>query len=141
MMAHDDSVTSRTASCSCGRLKATLAGEPRLVVACHCRECQRRTGSVFGVGAYFPRAQVQTAGPFTLYIREVGDGKSARLHFCPTCGSTVFWELDRRPEFVGVAVGAMADPQFPPPTVSTWEGSRHPWVAFDHEVKQFPEQF
>jgi hypothetical protein len=49
----------RTAHCSCGALRVEVAGEPDAVVACHCGQCQRRTGSVFGVGAFgdsgFPR--------------------------------------------------------------------------------------
>jgi hypothetical protein len=141
MATSNGSVTSRKANCSCGSLTLALAGDPRLVVACHCRECQRRTGSVFGVGAYFLRAQVQAAGPFNVYVRDARDGRKARLHFCPTCGSTVFWELDLRPEVVGVAVGALADPHFAAPTVSTWETSRHPWVAFEHEIARLSEQF
>jgi hypothetical protein len=42
------------AHCCCGSLRADVTGEPAFVGACHCTECQRRTGSPFGVNTYFP---------------------------------------------------------------------------------------
>jgi hypothetical protein len=61
-----------------------------------------------------------------------------RMHFCPTCGTTVFWEADLRPDHIGVAVGAFHDANFPRPTVSVWEVSKHGWVAFTHDLAHFP---
>jgi hypothetical protein len=131
----------RTASCSCGKLTLVVTGDPKFVLMCHCRECQRRTGSIFGVGAYYLRAQVQPAGTFNIYVRDAQEGRKARSRFCPTCGSTVFWEIDRQPDYIGVAVGAMADPQFRPPMFSVWEDSQHPWITLSHAIKRFPQQF
>jgi hypothetical protein len=52
----------RIARCCCGSLRAEASDEPALVAACHCMECQRRTGSPFGVGTYFRKEQVRTEG-------------------------------------------------------------------------------
>jgi hypothetical protein len=60
------------------------------------------------------------------------------MHFCPTCGTTVFWEADLRPDHIGVAVGAFHDASFPPPTGSIYEESKHGWVAFAHDFAHFP---
>jgi hypothetical protein len=49
--------------------------------------------------------------------------------FCPTCGSTVYWEGEGFPGYVAVAIGNFADPSFPAPTIAVWEESRHPWVS------------
>jgi len=133
-------MTTRTASCCCGELTVVAAGDPEFVVACHCRECQRRTGSVFGVGAYYLRTQVQAMGAFTVYVRDAQDGRKLRFHFCPRCASTVFWELDFRPNHVAVAVGAMADPLYAASTRSVWEESRHSWITLDHDISRFPQQ-
>jgi hypothetical protein len=57
------------------------------------------------------------------------------MRFCPTCGTTVYWELDLRPNWVGLAVGAFGDTGFPTPTRSVWERSRHAWVAFGHDLQ------
>jgi hypothetical protein len=102
-----------------------------MVLACHCRECQRRTGAPFGVSAYFEQGHVRTEGPSSVYVREAQQGRKLRLHFCPTCGTTVHWEADRFPGQVGVAVGTFTDPSFPRPTRSVYEETRHPWVAWN----------
>src|SRR3954451_10280637 len=79
----------RTAHCCCGSLQLTATGDPTLVAACHCTECQRRTGAAFGVAAYFEKSQVQAEGAFKVYTRDGQEGRIARMHFCPECGTTV----------------------------------------------------
>jgi hypothetical protein len=53
----------KIAHCCCGSLRAEATGEPALVAGCHCIECQRLTGSPFGVAAYFPKGQMRMEGP------------------------------------------------------------------------------
>ena len=130
----------RTAQCCCGALKLEAEGEPLAVVACHCRECQRRTGAPFGVGAYFDRGQIRASGPSRVYERAGQEGRKLRSHFCPNCGTSLYWELELRPDQIGVAVGGFADPGFPAPTRSVWEESRHGWVAFGHDLPHFERQ-
>jgi hypothetical protein len=125
----------RIAACSCGSLRAETTGEPSLVVACHCRACQRRTGAPFGVTALFRKAQVRVVGPSSKYVRTGQEGRRVRFHFCPDCATTLFWHPDVGPEAIGIALGAFADPSFPAPTVSMWEEAKHPWVAFRHELR------
>jgi len=127
----------RTAHCSCGALRVEVSADPDAVVACHCGECQRRTGSVFFVGAYFKKERVHTEGPSKIYVRDGQEGRKLRNYFCPTCGTTVFWEAELRPDYIGVAVGAFHDNSFPRPTRSVWEESKHGWVAFDLDLPHF----
>ena len=70
----------RTAHCSCGTLRVEVSGEPDAVVACHCGECQRRTGSVFGVAAFFKKEHVRTEGPCNTYVRDAPEGRKVRNH-------------------------------------------------------------
>jgi hypothetical protein len=83
---------------------------------------------------------VQSKGPHKVFVRKGQGERTLSFHFCPQCGSTVFWELDFRPNHVAVAVGAMADPTFDAPTRSVWEEYRHPWVAFDVDISRFARQ-
>jgi hypothetical protein len=94
---------SRTARCLCGLLRAHVEGEPLSVNTCHCLDCRRRTGAAFSYNAYFDKACVQTDGPRECYVREGQDGRQVRHHFCPTCGTTVYWDLDMRPGRYGIA--------------------------------------
>jgi hypothetical protein len=52
----------------------------------------------------------------------------------------VFWYAEWGPDLIGIAFGAFADPSMPRPTVSVWETTRHPWVAFDHQLDRFAVQ-
>jgi hypothetical protein len=121
-------MTTRHASCSCGQLTAEVEGDPVRVSICHCLACQRRTGSVFGEQARFPRENVTIAGVSTEYVRVGDEGTSARFHFCPHCGATVYYELGGLEAFIAIPVGAFADPGFPTPTVSVYEDRMHRWV-------------
>ena len=85
-------MTSRRAACSCGQLHLSIEGEPSRISMCHCLECQRRTGAVISNQARFRREQVTFAGKATAWMRTAESGNGLTFHFCPTCGSTVYWE-------------------------------------------------
>jgi hypothetical protein len=123
-------MTIRHAACACRRLQMTLEGEPRLVSMCHCLECQRRTGSAFGVQAWFAPEQIaEISGEASQYVRATDSGRTVAFQFCPHCGSTISWRAELRPDLVAVAVGAFADPKFVSPNVALWERRRHEWLA------------
>jgi hypothetical protein len=129
----------RTAQCSCGSVKLVAIGEPSSVVACHCLECQRRTGSVFGVGAYFPAEKVTIAGVTSEFVRGTDAGNQFFTHFCPTCGTSMHWRSNKNPGLIGIAVGAFGDPSFPAPVRSVWEQSKHSWVDISTANQHFPK--
>lgn len=122
-------MASREAACACGQLKVECSGEPDSVSLCHCRACQRRTGGPFGIAAFFSQDRVRVTGESTLFSRSSESGHKVDFHFCPACGSTVFWAPARKPGVLAVAVGAFADPDFPAPTQEVHVALRHGWVA------------
>ena len=130
-------MTTRRAACSCGQLHLVVEGEPLRISVCHCLACQRRTGSVFGVQARFPRDRVQITGRSTAFTRTGDSGGSATFHFCPACGATVYYEIDQLPEVLAVPVGVFAEPTFPAPRVSVYEDRRHAWVAIPEDMEHF----
>jgi hypothetical protein len=121
----------REAACCCGGLRIELGGDPLLVSSCHCLACQRRTGAVFGSTSFFAKTQiVSTQGERRAFRRRADSGAWLTFQFCPNCGSTVFWENERTPDRVGVAVGSFADPHFPAPVRTVWTESKHDWLTF-----------
>src|SRR5471032_485660 len=96
------------AQCSCNSVKVVTDGESSFIVACHCLDCQRRTGSVFGVGAYFPSEEVTITGLGSEYVRPAEAWN--RFYFCPICGTTTHWHSTKDPGLIGIAGGAFADP-------------------------------
>ena len=132
---------SRTAACSCGQLTVTVAGEPVYVAAGSCLECQKGTGSVFGVSTSWPKAAlVAIAGKSTCWRRSSWAGRWLDNYFCPVCGSTVYWYAESAPDSIGISAGNFADPAFPPPTYAVWCESKHPWVIFPEGCKPHPQQ-
>lgn len=130
-------MTTRQATCSCGRLTVTTQGEPVRVSVCHCLACQRRTGSIFAAQARFPGNKVTINGESRVYVRTADSGNQIRFHFCPECGATLYYQPGNDVDVIGVPVGAFADPEFPPPRVSVYESSRHRWASLPRDIEHF----
>lgn len=132
-------MTERLASCACGHLAVHCEGEPRKVSMCHCTDCQRRTGSLFSVAAFYDRDAVTLVRGMTQsFTRHGVSGKRVAFHFCPDCGSSVFWEPERMPYLIGVAAGAFADPSFPMPEQSVFTSGKHHWLDLPEEIATWP---
>ncbi len=125
----------RLAQCHCGSLRATTSGEPLLINMCHCKACQRRTGALAGHGAAFAKTQVRIQGPSKVFERDGQAGRKVRFYFCPNCGTSLYWDADVGPGWCIVAIGTFADPDFPPPSMSMFEESKHAWVRLPDGIK------
>lgn len=125
----------RTAACHCGSLTLSCEGEPAKISLCHCLDCQRRTGSLFSVAAFYPRERVRVAaGEAASFRRPSASGFDVTFHFCPRCGSTLWWTPERLPHLAGVAAGAFADPDFPMPQQAVWTKDRHHWLRLPEDI-------
>lgn len=122
----------RVASCQCGAVTAACPGEPVRISACHCLECQRRSGSAFATQARFAAAEVVTSGETATWQRRGDEGGVASFHFCTRCGSTVWYIADGEPDLIAVPLGAFADPHaFGSPNYSVYEERKFSWVSVD----------
>jgi hypothetical protein len=132
----------RVARCHCGQLKVIASGEPGRVYLCHCKSCQRRTGSVAHWGTRWEKSQVRLEGAEKIYTRKGDSGFDLRFHFCPNCGTSILWEGDRQPDSCGIAGGCFADFDFPAPTGSIYEEAMHSWLDLpsvaEHHQQGFP---
>jgi hypothetical protein len=127
----------RQAACHCGQLRVRLEGEPQLVSSCHCQACQRRTGALFGSTSFWRRSQVVALeGEHRAFRRQADSGNFLAFHFCPNCGSNVFWEAEHQPDIISVAVGCFADPKFAAPVRTVWTESKHGWLPFPAEIRR-----
>ncbi len=132
-------MATREAACHCGQLHLEVSGDPFSVSICHCLACQRRTGSAFGMQAGFKADQVRVDGRFGDFARisDEADKKEHVFHFCPDCGSQVFYTEPTEPDLIVVSVGSFADPSFPPPTESGYDSRRHRWVGLPDSMQRF----
>lgn len=139
---------SRVAQCNCDRLRVTVVGpDPERISLCHCHLCQRQSGNVFAVQARFPKEQVTIEGDSEVwklakdqademgYRNCVSLGGGASFHFCPECGSTVWYTADADPARIGIKIGCFTDPSFPAPKLSGFEAYMHPWALNTAELE------
>jgi hypothetical protein len=128
----------REATCHCGQLRVVTTAEPFAVSICNCLACQRRTGSAFGMQAGFKAGDVQVTGRYHDFSRisDEADRKEHVFHFCPECGSQVFYTEPSEPDLVVVSVGSFADPSFPPPTESGYDSRRHAWLQLPESIER-----
>ena len=128
-------MNTRTASCRCGQLKVTVAGEPVRVSVCHCLNCKKRSGSAFAVQARWPAEQVTIEGQSKTFVMVADSGNPGTFHFCPDCGSDVYYVIDGKFDgLVAIPLGAFDDPFFGKPGYSVWEHRKHEWVEVTGEV-------
>lgn len=106
--------------CQCGQLRYETVGQPVKSAVCHCRYCQTRTGSAFGVSAYFHQSNVHVTGVAKDYTFTTESGRSFTTQFCPNCGTNVLWQLGMTPDLTGIAAGTFDPPSF--------------WFAINREI-------
>jgi hypothetical protein len=122
-------VTSRSASCRCGQLRASVIGEPVRVSACHCLSCKKRSGSAFAVQARWPSNSVTIEGRSKSFVQTADSGNKITFRFCPECGSDVYYSIEGKFEgLIAIPLGAFDDPYFAAPNFSVWEKRKHDWV-------------
>ena len=124
------------ASCCCGQLTLKYPEAITKSALCHCTECQKRTGSVFGAQVALKREKAVVNGNSTIYKRRGDEGGQTTFHFCPTCGTTVYWFADGMPEAIIAAVGAFADQNFAAPTFSVYEDRMHHWLKLPDSITE-----
>ena len=122
-------MTSRTATCRCQQLRATVTGDPVRISVCHCLNCKKRSGSAFAVQARWPKQRVRIQGQSKTFVKVADSGNRATFHFCPECGSDVYYEIDGKfDDLIAIPVGTFDAPYFATPEYSVWEQRKHEWV-------------
>ena len=127
-------MTSRTASCRCGQLHARATGDPVRVSVCHCLNCKKRSGSAFAAQVRFPAEAVSIEGDSKSFDIAGDSGNVATFHFCPECGSDVYYVIKGKFDgLVAIPLGAFDDP-FPfTPDYSVYESRKNIWLEIAGE--------
>jgi hypothetical protein len=116
--------------CRCGRLRYRVVGKPRAVNCCHCRDCQRLTGSAFAVNAVYPTPNVELLGTDWSERDLVTDTGGGRAWRCFACGVLLFAD---HPAFEDalrfVRVGTLDTGEHLAPDAHYFVRSKHPWVV------------
>lgn len=120
----------RTGRCLCGAVTYDIEGDPFATAVCHCRQCQRQSGSAFSVNLMLHESQVSVTGDLGTFEDrgEAGDAVYVRRRFCASCGSAILSELSQTDGMVAVKAGTLDDTTDLQPLAQVWCVDRQPWV-------------
>jgi hypothetical protein len=128
-----------TGGCLCGAVRYGFSGEPDFALLCHCRDCQKQTGSAFTAGWRLPAAGFRvTQGTPKLYVKKSDSGNEVTRAFCPDCGSPLFLRVSARPDLVAIRAGSLDDPSLFRPEANIFTASAQPWDHLDPALPNFP---
>jgi hypothetical protein len=128
-----------TGGCACGAIRYQCEAEPLLTLNCHCRDCQRASGTAFAAIIRVPAAAFTVSKGAPKFYTVRGDsGNKVSRGFCPECGSPLFSRLSGMPDVVGVRVGSLDDPSRYRPTMDIFVTRAQPWDSMNPELPKFP---
>ncbi len=131
----------REGGCQCGSVRYGVTGEPKTVVVCHCSECQRQTGSAFGMYVLFAKNQFTLkSGTLKTFSRVADSGRPMHSHFCPDCGTQIYQEKEPSSTIVIVTAGSLDDASSWRPSSQLWTRSKHPWLELPADIRSFEVQ-
>jgi len=132
--------THYTGGCQCGSVRYTLTAQPQRTVACHCKECQRQTGSAFSLSMPVPADSLQVTGETKRFTMVADSGSETTAVFCPKCGVRIY-HLPRRAEGIAVLkAGTLDDTGWIRPDYFVWMKSAQSWITVPTGVTALSEQ-
>jgi hypothetical protein len=134
---------SATGGCTCGQVRYRLTRAPLIVHCCHCRWCQRETGSAFVLNALIESACIELlAGRPELVPTPTNSGKGQRIARCPSCRVGLWSHYAGLGDILSfVRVGTLDDPDRLPPDVHIYTESKQPWVMIPAGARAFAQYY
>jgi hypothetical protein len=130
--------TELVGGCPCGVIRYKLTEPPLIVHACHCRDCQRLTGSAFVINLWIEKEFVQGSGRPKSFRLTAGTGKGHDVFFCERCGAYLWSFYHAAPgEALFVRAGTLDQPEKVKPDVHIFTRSKLPWLQLPKDVPAF----
>ena len=124
--------------CMCGAVRYESDADPIAMGNCHCRDCQRATGSAFAAAVLVPVNAVSISGEVK-YYEVVGDsGAIVRRGFCPNCGARLLGKPTASSNLIGIMAGSLDDPSWFRPQADIYTASAQPWDYMNPNLPEFP---
>jgi hypothetical protein len=124
--------------CLCGAVRYTAEADATSATICHCRDCQKFTGSGFAALVPVSKAKFAIEGMLKTFSSLGGSGNPILRHFCPECGSSIAEESEAlRPGFIVLNVGTFDDPASAKPAREIFCDDALPWVGVHGDVPRF----
>lgn len=124
--------------CLCGQVRYRIEAEPMLTAICHCKHCQKQSGSAFSVNLLVPKDRTHFEGTLKRYADRGEENRLVTRGFCPECGSAIASELEMMPGALAIKAGTLDDPSALTPNLHLWCEHRQPWVSIPDDATQVP---
>lgn len=130
--------TTLIGGCACGAIRYECTSEPVLSILCHCRDCQRSTGSGYAAESGVLESGFSFVKGTPRYYAVSGDsGNTVRRGFCPDCGSPLVASSSGRPGFLAIQAASLDDPAVFHPTHHVYVSSAQPWDRIAPDLPAF----
>ncbi len=129
--------------CTCGFVRYRMSGGPLFVHCCHCRWCQRETGSAFALNAMIAAERVEMSrGRVEAIVTPTLSGKGQKISRCPTCWIALWSNYAGSGDVIRfVRVGTLDEPDRLPPDIHIFTASKQPWVALAPGIPAVEEYY
>ena len=127
-------------SCQCGQVRYRLLAAPKMVVACHCRECQKLSTSAFSITAVVGKDDLEFEGEMKYWERSSDSGNINAAMFCPGCGNRIYHFNPAQPEVIKLKPSNLDDTRMIVPQAHVWVSEKQQWFGIPDGVPRFEQQ-
>ena len=127
--------------CQCGALRYRVEGEPVGVGICHCTQCQKQSGSAFGMSCIVQKEAFRLlSGSPKTFTRTSDSGRPVVCAFCPDCGTRIYHETRWLDGVLNIKPGTFDDTSFLRPQPQIWTAKKQGWVELPSDIRSFEGQ-
>lgn len=127
-------------TCQCGNVRVRLLSAPSMIVACHCKECQKLSTSAFSITAMVDAAEVEFSGTMQDWSRTAESGNISAAKFCPKCGNRIYHYNPAKPEQIKLKPALLENTALIQPSAHIWVSEKQDWFELPEGVKTFEKQ-
>lgn len=127
-------------ACQCGGVTYQLLAPPQMILACHCKECQKLSTSAFSITAMVKADDITFSGELADWGRMADSGNRSNAKFCPTCGNRIYHYDPNIPEMIKLKPSTLSDTSIIQPTAHIWVSEKQAWFTIPEGMKTFDKQ-
>jgi hypothetical protein len=129
-----------TGGCLCGKIRYTVSQPLHNIIACHCTHCQKASGAGASYNALVPTSAVTfTSGKPKVFADTAQSGNILNRYFCGDCGSPIYSQREKVPDFMVLKVGSLDAPGDMKLVMNIWTNSARQWMHIDPATERHPE--
>ena len=132
-----EAMSALSGGCLCGAVRYASSAAPLIEGNCHCRDCQKASGSAYAPTLFFPLEAVIITGDAKFFESIGGSGQPIRRGFCPNCGSQLFGLPSMREDMIGIRAGSLDDTSAYRPQAEIFTAHAAPWDSMSEATAKF----